>query len=72
MESLDLKKLEKFCAGRALVLLHPSLYRAQKLTFPTDIGGIVLDARIMSNIGTGSLGQSVRFLSPANFHPVYI
>lgn len=44
VESPDLKKLEKYGAGRASVLLQPSLYRTQKLTFPTDIGGIVLDA----------------------------
>lgn len=57
IESLELKKLAQLCAGRVPVLLHPSLYRALKLTFPMDIGDTVLDRQITSDIGTSSLGQ---------------
>lgn len=55
VESDKLKKLEKLCAWRASIFLNPSLYMAIKLTFPTNIGGIV-EGRIMSVVGSGSLG----------------
>lgn len=42
------------CGSRVSVLLHPSLYRALRQTFPTAVGEIVLDGRIMSEIGTGA------------------
>lgn len=66
----EIKKLRQFCAGRVPVLVHPSLYRAIKLTYPTDVGGIALDGRIMSELGVGSLGQSVGVLSGSDFRPV--
>lgn len=64
------KMLSEFCARRVPILLHPSLYRAVKLTYPMDVGGIVLDGRMTSEIGTGSLGQSVGVLIAADFRPV--
>lgn len=70
LESPYLKKLRHFCAGRVPVLLHPSLYRSVKLTYLTDIGGIVLKGRMTSELGTGSLGQSVIVLTNADFRPV--
>lgn len=51
-------------------MLHPSLYRAVKLTYPMDISGIVLEGRMTSELGVGSLGQSVRVLTDADFRPV--
>lgn len=60
------------CAGRGLVLLHPSLHRALKLTFPTDVGVIVQDSRITTDIGTESLEQSLGVLTPIDFHPIYV
>lgn len=54
--SLELKKLSKFFSGRVPVLLHPSLYRAVKLAYPTDVDGTIRDGRITTEIGTGSLG----------------
>lgn len=66
----ELRKLEKLCAGRDLVILHPSLCRVLKLTYPTDIGSIFKDSRITNEIETGSLGQSVGILSAADFWPV--
>lgn len=70
LENHNLKNLRQFCSGRVPVLLHPSLYRAIKLTYPTDVGGIVTEGRMTSELGVGSLGQSVGVLSPADFRPV--
>lgn len=67
---LNLKKLARLCAERVPVLLHRSLYRALKLTFPAGVGGIVLDGRITPEMGTGSLRQSVWVLSSTYFRPV--
>lgn len=53
VESDESKKLAKLCPGRVLVLLYPTLYRTLKLTFPTDVGGIVLDGRNTFDIGSG-------------------
>lgn len=63
------KKLQKFCSGRVSVLLHSSLYKVVKLTYPTDFGGIVPDGRMTAEVGTGCLGQSVAVLSAADFRP---
>lgn len=52
-------KLRHFCAGRVPVIPHPSLYKAVKLTYHMDVGGIVLDAWMTSELGVGSLGESV-------------
>lgn len=49
--------------------LHPSLYKAVKLTFHRDVDRIVLDGRIMSDMCM-SLGHSVGVLSPADFQRV--
>lgn len=46
-----------------MVLLHPFLYRTLKLTFPTDVGRIVLDGPITSDVNPRSLGLSVGVLS---------
>lgn len=58
------KKLQKCCTERVLVILHPTLHRALKLMYPTDVGGIVLDVRITTEMGTGNLGQSVGVFQP--------
>lgn len=55
IESPRLTKLSKHCSGRAHFFLHPTLYRDVNLTFPTNIGGIVKDGRITSDMGPGSL-----------------
>lgn len=34
-----------------------------------DVGGIVLDGQIKSEMGTGSLGKSIGVFSPADFRP---
>lgn len=72
VESSKLRKLAKTCSEKALVLIHSSLYRVLKLAFPTDVSGIVTHGRVTSNLRTGSLGQSVGVLTPADFHPVWV
>lgn len=71
-ESPVLKKMSNLCAGRNPFNLHPSLYKALKLTFPTDVGGIASDGRITTDIETGSLGQFEEVLNPIDFCPVCI
>lgn len=68
MNSPYLKKLKQYCAVRVPVFLHPSLHRCVKLTYFTDVGGIALEGRMTSELGVGSLGQSV--LTSADFRPV--
>lgn len=58
--------------GRVPVLIHPSLYRPLKLIFPKDVSGIVTNGWIMSNLGTGTPGQSVGVLTPADFRQVCV
>lgn len=72
IESLELKIMAQICAWRIPVALHPSLYRALKLTYPTDVSGSVTDGRITTDIETGNLGQSVGVLIPADFCPVCV
>ena len=53
--------------GRVPVELHPSLYRAVKLTFPRDIEGLAHDGAITREMATGSMSQTVGVLTPAMF-----
>ena len=64
-----LNKLKQFCSGRAPVLVHPSLYRALKLTFPWDVGGLSADGSVKTEMGQGSMGEAVGILSPSMFKP---
>ena len=64
-----LNKLKQFCSGRAPVLVHPSLYRALKLTFPWDVGGLSADGSVKNEMGQGSMGEAVGILSPSMFKP---
>ena len=45
----------KGLAGRVPVVLHSSLYRAVKLTYPQDIGGLAHDGVITNEMATGSM-----------------
>lgn len=67
--SPELKKLQKFYAGRVPVILHSTLYII-KLTYPTDVGSIALDGRMTAEMGTWSLEQSVGVLTAADSRPV--
>ena len=59
----------KGLVGRVPVVLHPSLYRALKLTFPWDVGGLARDGAIDNEMVTGSMSQTVGVLTPAMFSP---
>ena len=50
-------------------MLHPSLYRAVKLTFLRDIRGLAHDKAITNEMATGSMSQTVGVLTPAMFSP---
>ena len=64
------KKMSPFCSGRVLILVHPSFYRALKLKYPMDVGGISRDSRVTTELGTGSLRQAAGILTPKDFWPV--
>ena len=57
----------KGLVGRVPFVLHPSLYRAVKLTFRRDIGGLAHDGAITNEMVTGSMSQTVGVLTPAMF-----
>lgn len=65
-------KKEKLCSTKTPVLLTFSLFRALKLTFPTDVGRIIEDEQITSDLGYASPGQYVEALSPARFRPAFL
>ena len=44
----------KGLAERVPIVLHPSLYRAVKLTYPRDIGGLAHDRVITNEMGRPS------------------
>ena len=54
----------KGLVGRVPVVLHPSLYRATKLTLPRDIRSLAQDETICNEIVTGSMSQIVGVLTP--------
>ena len=55
--------------GRSPLFVHLSLYRALKLTFPRDVGGLAHDDAIPTEIATESMSQIVGVLTPAMFRP---
>lgn len=65
--ALDLQKISKLCSGRVPVRLHPSLYRALKLTYPTDVGRIGTEGQITTDIRTSSMEQFIGILNAYRF-----
>ena len=57
----------KGLVGRVPVVLHLSLYRAVKLTYTRDIGGLAHDGAVTNEMATGSMSQTVGVLTPALF-----
>lgn len=51
-------------------LLHFTLYRAVKQTFPTDVDSIVKNRRVTSNMGSGSQEQFVGIQTSVDFCPI--
>ena len=70
LEHPSLKRCLPFCAGRVPILVHPSFYRALKVRFPLDVGGVSRDGRVNTELGTGSLRQAVGILTPGDFRPI--
>ena len=65
----DALELCKGLVGKVPIVFHPSLYRAAKLTFPRDIGGLAQDGAITNEMATDSMSQTVGVLTPAMFSP---
>ena len=65
-----LKKMLPFCAGRVPILVYPSFYRSLKFRYPMVVGGITRNDRVNTELGTGSLRQTVGILTPKDFRPV--
>lgn len=70
MDHPSLKNITYKCEGRTPLYVHPSLYRALKLTFPLDVGGVAKDGLPSAELLTGSLGQACYVLTPEDFRPV--
>ena len=45
LEHTSFNKMTTFCAGRTPIYVYPSFYRALKLKFPWNVGGISRDDR---------------------------
>ena len=70
LEHSSVKKCIPYCSGKVPILVHPSLYMSLKLRFPIDLGGITRDNRVSTELGTGSLRQSVGILTPKDSQPI--
>ena len=65
----EITKHASLCRGRVPVLMHPSLYRAAKLTFPRHVGGLSQDGTITIDMGHESLGPAIGVLKTSMFYP---
>ena len=70
MEHHSLKKALSYCSGRVPVYVLPSFYRALKLKYSLDVGGVSRDGRITIELGTGSLRHAVGILNSEDFRAV--
>lgn len=52
----ETKKLKQFCSGSVPVFVPLYLYKALKLTFPWDVGGLEIDGHIKTEMGQGVNG----------------
>jgi len=69
-EHPKLTTLKQNCRGRVPIFLHPSLYRALKVKYPHDVGGIARTDTVTKELGIDSLGQTVGILTREDFLPV--
>ena len=67
MEHDSLKEMATKCTGRVPIYVHPSFYRSLKLRYLVDDGGITMNDRVNTELGTGSLRQVVGILTPEDF-----
>ena len=70
LEHSSLKRCLSFCAGRVPILVHPSFYRALKVRFPLDVGGVSRDGRVNTELCTGSLDRPLASSNPGDFRPI--
>ena len=70
MEHPCLKIMSAFCSSRVLIYVHPSLYRALKLKFLLDVGGLCRDGQVMIEFGIGSLKRVLDILTPKDFEAI--
>ena len=70
LEHPSVKKMLTFCAGRVPIYFHPSFYRALKIRYPMDVGGVSRDGRVSTDLGTGSLRQAIGILAPNDFRAI--
>ena len=70
LEHSSLKRCLHHCAGRVPILVHPSFYRALKVRYPLDVGGVSRDSRANTELGTGSLRQAIGILTPEDIRPI--
>ena len=66
LENPSLKKILHKYTGRVPIYAHPCFYRALKLRYPMDIGGISRDGRVTNELGSGSLRQVFGILTPSS------
>ena len=66
----SLKRCLPYCTGRVPILVHPSPYWSLKVRFPMDVGGVSMNCRMTTEIGSGSLRQAVGILTPGDFRPI--
>ena len=64
------KNALSFCSGKEPVYVHPSFYRALKLKYQLDVGGVSRDDRVTTELGTGSLRHAVGILTQEDFRAV--
>lgn len=63
----NFKRLNQYCFGR-FPLRSLSLYRALKLSFLWNIGGLYFDSANKSEMSQGWMGQAVGVFTPAMFN----
>ena len=65
----NLRSVRNKVSGRVPILVHPSLYRALKLTYPSEVGVVVRDGYVPHDHGHGNLGLYVGRLTLEDFEP---
>ena len=69
-EDKTIRSVRNKIAGRLPLYVHPSLYRALKLMYPSEVGVIVRDGHVPHDHGHGNLGLHAGQLCLEDFEPV--
>ena len=67
LEHPSVKKMFNYYSRQVSVYVYPSFYRALKLKYSIDVGGVSRDSWVTTELGTGSLRQTVSILTPKDF-----